>query len=135
MRHHFCRPQAMFNKGSLFYSHCGSYNTRTTQLEKCGAKWGTRAFIYLKEKSLTNFQVRNMQLLMGLNNGSLDWITCLYIHWHFLNGVMNFRAARTKFMNSYATTGCLNCVNCVSPFRFIILVVFNYVPATLGCSS
>jgi hypothetical protein len=22
MRHHFRRPQAMFNKGSLFYSHC-----------------------------------------------------------------------------------------------------------------
>jgi hypothetical protein len=25
MRHHFCRPQAMFNKGSLFYSHCGAF--------------------------------------------------------------------------------------------------------------
>jgi hypothetical protein len=23
MRHHFRHPQAMFNKGSLFYSHCG----------------------------------------------------------------------------------------------------------------
>jgi hypothetical protein len=23
MRHHFRRPQAMFNKGSLFTSHCG----------------------------------------------------------------------------------------------------------------
>jgi hypothetical protein len=23
MRHHFRRPQAMFYKGSLFYSHCG----------------------------------------------------------------------------------------------------------------
>jgi hypothetical protein len=22
MRHHFRHPQAMFNKGSLFYSHC-----------------------------------------------------------------------------------------------------------------
>jgi hypothetical protein len=22
MRHHFRRPQAMFNKGSLLYSHC-----------------------------------------------------------------------------------------------------------------
>jgi hypothetical protein len=24
MRHHFRRPQAMFNKGSLFYSHCAN---------------------------------------------------------------------------------------------------------------
>jgi hypothetical protein len=24
MRHHFRHPQAMLNKGSLFYSHCGS---------------------------------------------------------------------------------------------------------------
>jgi hypothetical protein len=25
MRHHFRHPQAMFNKGSLFYSHCGRH--------------------------------------------------------------------------------------------------------------
>jgi hypothetical protein len=25
MRHHFRYPQAMFNKGSLFYCHCGLY--------------------------------------------------------------------------------------------------------------
>jgi hypothetical protein len=25
MRRHFRHPQAMFNMGSLFYSHCGSY--------------------------------------------------------------------------------------------------------------
>jgi hypothetical protein len=24
MRHHFRRPQAMFNKGSLFYIHCAA---------------------------------------------------------------------------------------------------------------
>jgi hypothetical protein len=32
MRHHFRRPQAMFNKGSLLYSHCG--HVRTLLLEK-----------------------------------------------------------------------------------------------------
>jgi hypothetical protein len=26
MRHHFRHSQAMFNKGSLFYSHCGLYS-------------------------------------------------------------------------------------------------------------
>jgi hypothetical protein len=30
MRHHFRRPQAMLNKGSLFYSHCGTTTTTTT---------------------------------------------------------------------------------------------------------
>jgi hypothetical protein len=27
MRHHIRHPQAMFNKGSLFYSHCGFTTT------------------------------------------------------------------------------------------------------------
>jgi hypothetical protein len=30
MRHHFRRPQAMFNKGSLFYRHCGEIIPRHT---------------------------------------------------------------------------------------------------------
>jgi hypothetical protein len=32
MRHHFRHPQAMFNKGSLFYSHCGPASHRCTHL-------------------------------------------------------------------------------------------------------
>jgi hypothetical protein len=28
MRHHFRHPQAMFNKGSLFYSHCAVVVTK-----------------------------------------------------------------------------------------------------------
>jgi hypothetical protein len=43
MRHHFRRPQAMFNKGSLFYSHCGAeyywYGVKNALIGKKGFFW------------------------------------------------------------------------------------------------
>jgi hypothetical protein len=32
MRHHFCHTQAMFNKGSLFYSHCDKTHAKSANL-------------------------------------------------------------------------------------------------------
>jgi hypothetical protein len=52
MRHHFRRPQAMFNKGSLLYSHCG--HVRTLLLEK---------------RSLTRFLLLLLLLLVWLYVG------------------------------------------------------------------
>jgi hypothetical protein len=80
MRHHFRHPQAMFNKGSLFYSHCAVVVTK--QLSE--HYYLSHATFPFQSRSLPSPSFNMGSLFYShCGNEHLPWLNCVKILLHY----------------------------------------------------